>query len=434
MKSYKQIKEQINEAASFKNMTAAQIEKWLKKNDTDEPGISPAFGMQLKAARAELKRKKLMKEDLGNYYGDDMTHKELRIACNAANEIIDMLKNGETLHRWQISAIVKASEELSSVYVSMKANEEVYDDDQWYDDEDEVVGYEYPWMGEEVELEESIGDYSSKKTGETKRTLAHPDGKPIFNILYKGKVIGTIKPYSATIDKKKPGARIVSSRREATRYSIDFIKDLGPRDVPVYSALKHTSPKAALEAAARIHEIWLIKNESLNEDKIKVGDIVKPSKSSTKTMRVTAIERVPYMGRKETFVDGIDDQGQKIRRPLKSVIKEGSDVIAESEDSRKKVIGDAIKKYASDAGSAKEIRGVSVDKIIDAFASKKTYGNKAIDELESELGLPVGIVMRLIAKVKENLKLNYNVKATAAPTQAQRIGSYLKQKHIGPRK
>lgn len=60
----------------------------------------------------------------------------------------------------------------------------------------------------------------------------------------------------------------------------------------------------------------------LDEAKIKVGDIVKPSKSSAKTMKVTDIVRVPYMGRKETFVNGIDDQGNKIRRPLRSVVKE----------------------------------------------------------------------------------------------------------------
>lgn len=60
----------------------------------------------------------------------------------------------------------------------------------------------------------------------------------------------------------------------------------------------------------------------LDEAKIKVGDIVKPSKSSAKTMKVTDIVRVPYMGRKETFVNGIDDQGNKLRRPLRSVVKE----------------------------------------------------------------------------------------------------------------
>lgn len=57
--------------------------------------------------------------------------------------------------------------------------------------------------------------------------------------------------------------------------------------------------------------------------RIKVGDVVKPSKSSKITMTVTNIERVPYLGRKQTFVDGVDDQGLKIRRPLSSVIKVG---------------------------------------------------------------------------------------------------------------
>jgi len=54
---------------------------------------------------------------------------------------------------------------------------------------------------------------------------------------------------------------------------------------------------------------------------IKIGDIVKPSKSSTKTMTVTNIEKAPYMTKQQTFVDGVDDQGRKIRRPLNSVIK-----------------------------------------------------------------------------------------------------------------
>jgi len=57
--------------------------------------------------------------------------------------------------------------------------------------------------------------------------------------------------------------------------------------------------------------------------KIEVGDVVLPSKSSTKTMTVVKIERVPYLGRKETFVDGVDQEGNKIRRPLRSVIKTG---------------------------------------------------------------------------------------------------------------
>lgn len=104
----------------------------------------------------EMKRFKDLKEELlseghDRYPGDEMTMKELRIAINSAKNIIDMIEDGATVMRWQISAIVKASEELASVYTSMSADEE----DEWEDDyEDEVVAYEYPWMGESVDLEE----------------------------------------------------------------------------------------------------------------------------------------------------------------------------------------------------------------------------------------------------------------------------------------
>lgn len=53
---------------------------------------------------------------------DDMTIKELKIACNSAQNILDMIEDGEEIQRWQVSAIVKASEELASVYASMNAN------------------------------------------------------------------------------------------------------------------------------------------------------------------------------------------------------------------------------------------------------------------------------------------------------------------------
>jgi hypothetical protein len=69
--------------------------------------------------------KEMISEGGGDMYpGDSMTKKELQIACNAAEDIIDMLANGAMLQRWQISAIVKASDELSSVYNSMSAEYE----------------------------------------------------------------------------------------------------------------------------------------------------------------------------------------------------------------------------------------------------------------------------------------------------------------------
>jgi hypothetical protein len=63
---------------------------------------------------------------------------------------------------------------------------------------------------------------------EKKPTLAHPDGKPIHQILHKGNVIGTIEPYSAYREKRKPGSRIVTSRVNVTKYSVHFHLEKGP--------------------------------------------------------------------------------------------------------------------------------------------------------------------------------------------------------------
>jgi hypothetical protein len=80
------------------------------------------------------------------YPGDDMTQKELQIAINSAKNILDMIKDGATMMRWQISAIVKASDELASVYTSMSADEEGEDDD-----------YDYPSMyGEELDFKVKV--------------------------------------------------------------------------------------------------------------------------------------------------------------------------------------------------------------------------------------------------------------------------------------
>lgn len=107
---------------------------------------------------------------------DDMTISELKIACYAAQNILDKLENGGFVQRWQISAIVKAKEELASVYTSMSADE-VEDDDSdemdW-DDEDEepmYVGFEYPSMyGEEAEV---------RKAGPAKLVSYGPKGNLI---------------------------------------------------------------------------------------------------------------------------------------------------------------------------------------------------------------------------------------------------------------
>ena len=209
----------------------------------------------------------VLEEGSYRYPGDDMTQKELKIAINAAKNILDMIEDGATVQRWQISAIVKASEELASVYTSMSADEEDWED-EYEDEETMYVGYEYPSsVYEETELFEEVGDYSIKKTGEKKSTIAHPDGKPIYHILHKGEVVGKIEPYSASRDKKKPGSRIVTSRTPITSYMISFENGKGPTkssDIPMYHKMKHPNAESALNSAAQVHSDWLKKNESLN--------------------------------------------------------------------------------------------------------------------------------------------------------------------------
>jgi hypothetical protein len=89
-----------------------------------------------------------------SYPADDMTMKEIKIACYAARNILDRLEDGQPIQRWQISAIVKAKEELASVYTSLSADEDEWEDD--YEEEPMYVGFEYPRMyGEEADVDES---------------------------------------------------------------------------------------------------------------------------------------------------------------------------------------------------------------------------------------------------------------------------------------
>lgn len=79
------------------------------------------------------------------YVADDMTMKELKIACYAAEKILDRLENGALIQRWQISAIVKASEELASVYTSISVDDDEDQEAEWDydgDEEDDEVYYD----------------------------------------------------------------------------------------------------------------------------------------------------------------------------------------------------------------------------------------------------------------------------------------------------
>lgn len=119
----------------------------------------------------------ILKEGHDSYPADDMTIKELRIALNSAEHILDMIEEGAMVQRWQISAIVKASEELASVCTSMRA-----DHDENDEGEDEAHEYHFQMNFEEAQLDEMF--YTKKvyqAKGEPAKWAIIPKGqvKPV---------------------------------------------------------------------------------------------------------------------------------------------------------------------------------------------------------------------------------------------------------------
>jgi hypothetical protein len=115
----------------------------VRKNHTGQSSFSAKRQRidQMKTFKQLFEEKQQLIEGGERYEADEMTMKELKIACYAAQNILDRLEDGAMIQRWQISAIVKASEELASVYTSMSADEEDYDDE--YDEYDSPE-YGYP--------------------------------------------------------------------------------------------------------------------------------------------------------------------------------------------------------------------------------------------------------------------------------------------------
>lgn len=139
------------------------------------------------------------------YPADEMTMKELKIACYAAQNILERLEGGAMIQRWQISAIVKASEELASVYTSMSADEmddeEEMEDDMYYDE------YGFPRMYEETDFEVDVeglpkmyvkGDSASSVKADLRKILKKPDAirgvervtKSTVQKIFRGKAAG----------------------------------------------------------------------------------------------------------------------------------------------------------------------------------------------------------------------------------------------------
>ena len=93
----------------------------------------------MKTFKQLIEAKQQINEGGEMYPADDMTMKELKIACYAAEKILERLENGASIQRWQISAIVKASEELASVYTSLSVDDD--EEQAAWDDEGDGAGY-----------------------------------------------------------------------------------------------------------------------------------------------------------------------------------------------------------------------------------------------------------------------------------------------------
>lgn len=138
-------------------------------------------------------------------------------------------------------------------------------------DSKDDIEFHHDFVIEEVKLnevaktvDERNPDYHMERTKDKIETIAHPNGKPVYNLFYKDTKIGVLEPYSGSKEKRKPGSRIVSSRKHATFYRINWDKDMGPegRSQGMDSKAKHghAQPKHALNTAANYHKSWAKKN------------------------------------------------------------------------------------------------------------------------------------------------------------------------------
>lgn len=158
----------------------------------------------------QIMEEKQLNEGGDMYPADEMTMKELKVACYSAQNILERLEDGGMIQRWQISAIVKASEELASVYTSMSADE--------YDDEEEMFGdtssdemyydeYGFPRMYEETDYEVDVeglpkmyvkGDSASSVKADLRKIVKKPDmirgvervTKATVQKIFRGKAAG----------------------------------------------------------------------------------------------------------------------------------------------------------------------------------------------------------------------------------------------------
>jgi hypothetical protein len=252
----------------------------------------------------EIVKETTLNEGGEMYPADEMTMKELKIACYAAQNILDRLEDGAMIQRWQISAIVKAKEELASVYTSMSADE---DDEEWDDEEDDdtmYVGFEYPSMyGEEAEIDET--------------------NESLNDIVWAKNVIkpGTTR----TLNKKyKPGDKVKYAGNTSTVVNHDD-KGFVTLSNPAWSKnriVPHTSIKEELDFKVSVDGLpdMYVKGNSPAEVKTNLRKVIKKPDSIQSVDRVTQamlkkIFRNKAMGKEEIEEESLQEAqkfGKKI--------------------------------------------------------------------------------------------------------------------------
>jgi hypothetical protein len=367
-------------------------------------------------------REELLREGGEMYPADEMTMKEVKIACYAANNILDRLENGAMIQRWQISAIVKAAEELSSVYTSMSADEEGEDeyDDEWedeYDEEPMYVGFEYPSMyGEEVEqLSENPWNQRLQKKPGTEELPAPPKGS-VEKHGRKFKEGDTVVPHTG------PHAGVPHKVTYARAGTVNIL--------PMVPVNKHKYDNTTIRAK---HEHLSPYKEPVKEEadyKVTVDGLpdmyVKADSPSEVKNNLRKVVRNPEM------IKGVERIAkaslQKIFRDKaagKEVTEEADLEEGYNDPIHRKYISDTVHDYVAKDDPKHE-------KIVDHLHKAKNFGEKTVDSLSDHAGISYGAAKSITKDVASNLKANFGT-AQKTQTQAQRVNAYLKQKQIGPR-
>jgi len=435
-----------------------------------------------------MKRFKELTEELFNeggemYPADEMTISELKIACYAASNILERLEDGAMIQRWQISAIVKAKEELASVYTSMSADEMEDDmmdtDSDEYDEEEPMyVGFEYPSMyGEETELDEAplLGPqgkiHRAASADQSDREYA---SQKFFKDTWKAKNVGKKWPGYSEAGYKRP-----TYKNEETDYEVDveglqkmYVKGDNPSQIKnnLRKVVKNPDMIRGIErvAKATLQKMFRDKAsgkeevaeevEQLSENpwnqkfqKAPVGDTLPtPARGTVPKHNIkfkegdqVIVHAGPHAGERHTVtyartgsvnllhpspknkydtttVRAKHEHLSPYKGPVKEEVAEGYNDPVHREN-----ISDVVHTFVPKDDPKH-------DKIVDHLHKAKNFGTKTKDDLETVAGISIGAAHRITKAVADHMKANFG--APSKPqTQAQRVGAYLKQKQIGPR-